>query len=204
MHYQRFSNESSSSDSHQKFNSLHIQEHELQNKSILDIGCNEGYFCFKAAELGAKKVIGIDYNKKWIKLAEERNQYDNVSFVCENVSFLKIISSESFDIVFLFSALHYMSGPQDRIDEVPIVLREISRILTFGGILIFEGGIIDNNDANWVETKRPVGDTVYFPSAKKLQNIFHSHFGLFHYVGTSVAQSGDNVRRHVYKAYKTL
>lgn len=55
----------------------------LTNLEILEIGCNNGFFSFKFAELGAKKVIGIDANKKWLTQAKWVNSilgYEQVSF----------------------------------------------------------------------------------------------------------------------------
>jgi SAM-dependent methyltransferase len=33
---------------------------DLQGKSVLEIGCNNGYFCFEFLEMGARKVTGVE------------------------------------------------------------------------------------------------------------------------------------------------
>ena len=46
----------------EKINSLNIPN--LKNKSVLDVGCSDGYFSYYFKEtLEAKRVLGIDYNK---------------------------------------------------------------------------------------------------------------------------------------------
>ena len=45
----------------QKIKELQIPN--LKNKSILDVGCSDGYFSYYFKEiLNAKKVLGVDYN----------------------------------------------------------------------------------------------------------------------------------------------
>ena len=33
---------------------------DLTGKSVLDIGCSEGFFCRQVAKRGARRVVGID------------------------------------------------------------------------------------------------------------------------------------------------
>jgi SAM-dependent methyltransferase len=37
---------------------------DLRGKTVLDVGCDHGWWCWKAVELGAKKVLGLDRNRK--------------------------------------------------------------------------------------------------------------------------------------------
>src|SRR5690242_381830 len=59
-HYQSFPGEEGDSQSEMKFHCLNYSS--FDGKSVLDVGCNEGFFCFKAAAGGATKVVGIDQN----------------------------------------------------------------------------------------------------------------------------------------------
>src|SRR6516165_4959773 len=38
----------------------HLESLDLKGKHVLDIGCRDGLFCFKAESMGAAEVIGID------------------------------------------------------------------------------------------------------------------------------------------------
>lgn len=38
-----------------------VMNYDFTNKNILDLGCNSGWFTFQASLLGAKQVVGIDY-----------------------------------------------------------------------------------------------------------------------------------------------
>lgn len=37
---------------------------DLEGKSVLDVGCDHGHWCWLAAERGAAKVVGLDRNRK--------------------------------------------------------------------------------------------------------------------------------------------
>ena len=54
----------------------------FKNKAILDIGCSNGMFCRAACDLGAKRVVGIDY-PNMVEMAEKLailDGYFNIDF----------------------------------------------------------------------------------------------------------------------------
>ena len=67
--YQTFPYRPGSSDSLNKLTQLKILP--LTAKSFLDVGCNEGFFCGYALFDGARKVVGIDINEKFINSARQ-------------------------------------------------------------------------------------------------------------------------------------
>ncbi len=42
---------------------------DLTGKTVLDVGCKYGYFCIEAIKRGAKKVVGIDFDRDNIRKA---------------------------------------------------------------------------------------------------------------------------------------
>jgi len=61
---------------------------DFRGKTVLDLGCNIGYFCFKARESGAKKVLGIDIDAEVIEIARKLRDYkglDCIEFICGDV-----------------------------------------------------------------------------------------------------------------------
>lgn len=202
--YQKFDNEKSSSNSHGKLESLKLDKTLVKAKKIIDIGCNEGYFCFKLAELGAKNVIGIDKNNKWIDLAYKRNTYDNVKFVHSDIQYLKTLNNESFDIIIILSAMHYMCDPIDRDEnQIPTIINEIIRILKPGGMFVFEGGVYrEKIHEPFLKLKRNIGDTVYHITEEHLLGPVANKFSKFYLIGNSVKQGGDPIDRFVYRGIK--
>lgn len=203
MGYQTFGSERGNSDSLGKYNSLKLNQKTVKDKVVLDIGCNEGYFCIKMAELGAKRVIGIDKTEKWITLAN-KNKRDNIEYITSDLSYLETLQNNSIDIVLILSAMHYMCNPEDRDNnDTPLFLFEIKRVLKNGGTFVFEGGVEFNDEnSKFIKLKRNIGDTVYHPTKNKIEDLFEKIFGECQYIGPSVKQAGDPIDRHVYYGVK--
>jgi len=55
----------------------------FEGKKILDVGCGSGRFCIAFAQSGAAKVIGIDFAKAMIEIADKLAAEAGVSDRCE-------------------------------------------------------------------------------------------------------------------------
>ncbi len=55
----------------------------LEGKSVLDVGCGSGRFCFAFAQHGAKRVLGVDFAEGMIELARKYADELHVADRCE-------------------------------------------------------------------------------------------------------------------------
>ena len=65
---------------------------DIQNKTVVDLGCGTGIFSIGAKLTGAKKVIGIDIDKNSIKTAREfaeKNSLD-IEFITQDIKNIMI------------------------------------------------------------------------------------------------------------------
>ena len=81
---------------------------ELQGKTVLDVGCNSGMYCFEAKKRGASKVVGIDVNEE--RLTQARTLAEILDL---EVEFLEMSLHEAkrlgqFDVVLCFAVLTEM------------------------------------------------------------------------------------------------
>jgi SAM-dependent methyltransferase len=89
----------------------------LQNKFILDVGSHTGIFSWAALQLGAKFVHGIDVEKRTVNRCQSLFLNEDISpsrykFETENIiHFLERLDKKSFDTVFCFGILYYMTEP---------------------------------------------------------------------------------------------
>jgi SAM-dependent methyltransferase len=186
--YQSFGSALGSSDSLAKLKALRLPP--LKDKSFLDIGCNEGFFCIFAYASGANLVHGIDANGDFIELAKLREE--RISYF--NISWDDWIPDQKYDIILLTSALHYAKDPK-------ALIKKISNALSQNGILIVEMGIVDGSASKWELVKRSI-DERYFPTLDGVNDLFD---GLaFKVVGRSVYQKGDPIPRWVVHVKKKL
>ena len=135
-HYQTFDlieGDKRDSDSHGKFYHSRLPSFDLTDKSVLDIGCNAGYFLFKLINKNPKTLVGIELGEKFVDVANELNQevykLDLVQFICDD--FFNHEFDQKFDLIICFSTFHYFNDNQLFFDKCYMLLNE-------GGILLLE------------------------------------------------------------------
>ena len=101
---------------------MHLQISSDHTRSILDLGCGEGYYTAKFAEADNRQVFGLDIAKPALAIAARRS--DNVVWCVGNSRALPF-HDQCFDAVLnIFCRPHW---------------REIQRVLRDNGVLIFVG-----------------------------------------------------------------
>jgi SAM-dependent methyltransferase len=192
-HYQDFDGKGSSK-SHEKLAALRLDNinagetvagRPLAGKSVLDIGCNEGFFCAEALRQGARRVLGVDFSKRFIDSAKQR---------VKEAEFLQAswwdIPDEKFDVILFLSAIHYEPEQKRLLDK-------LSRHLTDDGVLVLECGVKGGSGRKqWHVVSRWDGAKRY-PSLDLLRQDLLSAYAV-RWIGPSVNQSGDPVPRFVF------
>lgn len=79
---------------------------DFKGKSVCDYGCNYGFFCFKAEEAGADRVIGIDVSPGITSLASSIGMTKNSKVLFETAE-LKNYSPPNSDIIMALNVLHH-------------------------------------------------------------------------------------------------
>lgn len=101
----------------------------LEEKTVIDLGCGFGINCKEFVNLGAKSVIGIDISKKMLNYAKNNNFDKNIEYInmpLENLSMLNC----KFDFVYSSLCFHY-------IENFKKLIKDISSKLNTNGILLF-------------------------------------------------------------------
>ena len=111
----------------------------LKNRLVLDVGCGNGYHCWRMLGAGAKRVIGIDpmlLNAMQFQIIKQF--YDNDAPIDVLPLGIEALPSKlnCFDTVFSMGVLYHRRSPIDHLFE----LREC---LKSGGELILETLVID-------------------------------------------------------------
>ena len=91
----------------------------FKDATVLDIGCNEGFFSRFAADNGAKKVVGLEPKKDRFSWAVKKcEEYKNIEVFNEAYySYLKHDGRlKQFDVVFCLNITHHVGGAKERLD----------------------------------------------------------------------------------------
>jgi len=183
--YQSFPGEEKGiTDSLDRLNKLCLPD--LTGKRVLDIGCNEGFFCIEAKRRGAKQVIGMD--KDPIVIEKARTRAPDIDFRCQ--SWDAGLPEGKFDFVLLLSSLHYASNPQKLLDS-------ICDCLSPDGKLILECGARQFSGKQWFKHCRDDGK-VYFPTLSLLEEDLLRRYAFRRICMYSMSQSHNNLFRFVY------
>jgi SAM-dependent methyltransferase len=185
MAYHDFPWQKGSSDSFAKLLSLSLPA--LQGKSVLDVGCNEGYFCGWAAFQKAALVHGIDREPRFIEQA--RVWFPSCTFSCKDWTNL---GARKYDVILCLSALHYAADQE-------ALIRLLMNTLEPDGLLVLEIGVAEGDAEEFTPIARSVtaenDDTRLFPTFAKVRAMLAPY--AHKYMGQSVMQRGDPLPRHV-------
>lgn len=86
---------------------MYINQHDIQNKKVLDYGCGYGWFCFFLLKNNAKKVIGIDVNEDDLLFARDSINNKRASFLSLK-EFSKLKISNKFDTITSWEVLEHI------------------------------------------------------------------------------------------------
>lgn len=198
--YQRFpwiSETQINSNSDIKFN-ISFKDETLFDKTFLDIGCNSGLFGFKAKQLGAKYVYGIDNNPVWLDLGYAVNKYfynfGGVQFI--NANILDYTMNVKVDYIFCASVFHYFKERQEEF------IQKVHDLLTDNGVLFIEVELYPDDSSYDGYVKRGNDDNpLRYPSSNGFMQMIHNKFKL-ESKQISYKQPGCLYDRYMYKLRK--
>lgn len=112
----------------------------LLNRNVLDIGCGNGYHCWRMRGAGARNVIGIDpFLLSVVQFYVIKKFLPNEPVWLLPVGIEKIPNNINFfDTVFSMGILYHRRSPLDHLIELRSMLRS-------GGELVLETLVIDGN-----------------------------------------------------------
>lgn len=172
---------------------------DLQGKNVLDLGCNEGFYCFECEKRGAK-CVGIERDLYWfneaLKRKNERSSF--VNFINDGWDCLPSLNHK-FDLALFLAAFHYIKDNQLE------VLTNIYNRLSNNGVLILEIGLLDKDEGSFLieDVKRPAGDICQFTNKFTIEKLLHdAGFENVKFFGKGWDIRGDDVPRYVIHAKK--
>ena len=116
----------------------HIQP--LQHRTVLDVGCGNGYYCLRTIGAGAKLAVGIDPTQLYVMQFQMIKKYlaDVPAYVLPLGIEHMPQSLPVFDTVFSMGVIYHRKEPKTH-------LRELKNLLRDGGELVLESLIMDGD-----------------------------------------------------------
>ena len=90
----------------------HTIPRDLRGKSVLDIGCNAGFYSMEMKRRGADRVLGIDFDEGYLAQARFAAEVSRLDIEFRQVSVYDVAKlHERFDIVLFMGVLYHLRHP---------------------------------------------------------------------------------------------
>jgi len=129
---------------------------DLSGKSVLDIGCNAGFYSMEMKRRGAERVVGVDSDDRYLeqaRFAATTLGYDNIEF--RNLSVYDVAAlGEKFDVVIFMGVLYHLRHPLLALD---LIHEHVA-----GDMLIFQSMQRGSSTVTPIEADYPFEETEIF------------------------------------------
>jgi tRNA (mo5U34)-methyltransferase len=105
----------------------HALPADLSGQTVLDIGCNGGFYSFEMKRRGAARVLGVDHDPVYLnqaRFAREQLGLD-VEFALGDVyNIERLVHGEQFDYVVFMGVLYHLRHPLYALEKVASLVRK--------------------------------------------------------------------------------
>jgi tRNA (mo5U34)-methyltransferase len=97
----------------------HALPNDLTGKSVLDIGCNAGFYSLEMKRRGADRVLGVDFDERYLAQARFAAEVRGVDIEFRQLSVYDVGSlGEKFDLVIFMGVLYHLRHPLLALDLI--------------------------------------------------------------------------------------
>lgn len=115
----------------------HVRKYKLE--TALDVGCGSGQYAYTLAQLGVKRIVGVDFSQTMIDLAVKNTskiQRANEIFEFNCCDFMEFQTEETFDVVLAMGFFDYINDPIPVLKKMKMLANH-SLIASFPSISIY-------------------------------------------------------------------
>jgi tRNA (mo5U34)-methyltransferase len=145
---------------------------KVRGRSVLDIGCNAGFYSIEMKRLGAKEVVGIDFDDRYLAQARLAAKTLGEDIQFESLSVYDVAGlGRQFDIVLFMGVLYHLRHP--------LLALDLIREHVAGDILVFQSMQRGSDGVDAVAPDYDFWHRDHFdqPGYPKLHFIEHSYAG---------------------------
>ena len=90
----------------------HALPKDLTGKSVLDIGCNAGFYSIEMKRRGAERVLGVDFDPRYLAQARFAAEVNDMDIEFRQMSVFDVGQlGEKFDLVIFMGVLYHLRHP---------------------------------------------------------------------------------------------
>jgi tRNA (mo5U34)-methyltransferase len=148
----------------------HVVPADLTGKTVLDIGCNAGFYSLEMKRRGAARVLGIDSDDRYLAQARLASEVTELEAEFRNLSVYEVGAlGERFDLVIFMGVLYHLRHPLLALD---LIHEHVA-----GDLMLFQSMQRGATEAMTPEDDYPFTETAVFddPAWPKLHFIEHRY-----------------------------
>ncbi|MGA0604792.1 TIGR04290 family methyltransferase [Phenylobacterium sp. VNQ135] len=97
----------------------HAIPENLSGKTVLDVGCNAGFYSIEMKRRGADRVVGIDFDDRYLEQARFAAEVKGADIEFRKLSVYDVAElGETFDIVLFMGVLYHLRHPLLALDLI--------------------------------------------------------------------------------------
>jgi tRNA (mo5U34)-methyltransferase len=143
---------------------------DLSGKTVLDIGCNAGFYSIEMKRRGAERVIGVDFDETYLAQARFAAEVADLDIEFRSLSVYDVGSlGERFDIVLFMGVLYHLRHP--------LLALDLIREHVAGDVMVFQSMQRGSDEVALVEENYPFWNYELFdqPGFPKLHFVEHRY-----------------------------
>ena len=143
---------------------------DLTGKSVLDIGCNAGFYSLEMKRRGAARVLGVDFDDRYLAQARLAAEVEEADIEFRKLSVYDVAAlGERFDLVIFMGVLYHLRHPLLALD---LIWEHVA-----DDLLLFQSMQRGSNEVHPVAADYPFEETAHFdePGYPKLHFIEHRY-----------------------------
>jgi tRNA (mo5U34)-methyltransferase len=128
---------------------------DLRGKSVLDIGCNGGFYSLELKKRGADRVLGVDSDLRYLNQARFAAEVENLDIEFRQMSIYDLGKlGEQFDVVLFMGVLYHL--------RYPLLALDLLREHVVKDLLVFQTLMRGDETVAPVEEDYPFEETAIF------------------------------------------
>ena len=133
----------------------HAIPEDLTGKTVLDIGCNAGFYALEMKRRGADRVLGIDSDERYLAQAKFAAEVSGLDVELRRLSVYEVPQiGERFDLVLFMGVLYHLRHP--------LLALDLLHDYVVGDTLVFQSMLRGSDEVEEIEDDYPFQETSIF------------------------------------------
>lgn len=145
---------------------------DLSGRSVLDVGCNAGFYAIEMKKRGAARVLGIDSSETYLAQARFAAEVSGVDVEFRRLSIYEVARlGERFDLVLFMGVLYHLRHP--------LLALDLLHDHVVGDLLVFQSMLRGPRRVEPIEADYPFEEQAVFerPGYPSLYFVEHDYAG---------------------------